>query len=207
MTNTPDMSLQAVERLREDLTRIRSSMALLQQNSEGCAACHYGNDGALHGMPRWLLDTRADLDRLTTLLATPSTVTEGTVPDDEPVAYLHTMHMEGGQTYDRLTAWNGVDEDEPMRTAFGFPGYDYSQEYSVTTTPLYASPKPTTVESSGMVERLRPNLGYETDEPSVGEMVLDYYRRHFPIGEAFNLRDRYFASLSASSPSSEQGRG
>lgn len=57
----------------------------------------------------------------------------------EPVAYLHTLHMEGGQTYDRLTMWNGVDPYEPRRTAFGFPDRDYSPEYHVTTTPLYAA--------------------------------------------------------------------
>lgn len=57
--------------------------------------------------------------------------------DPQPIAYLHTLHMEGGQTYERLLDWDGVDEDEPRRTAFGFPGRDYSEEYPVTTTPLY----------------------------------------------------------------------
>lgn len=77
MTNTPSQALVDVERLREALTSIRSSMALLQLNSEGCAATHYGNDGALYGTPGWLLDTRADLDRLTALLSTPSLQTGG----------------------------------------------------------------------------------------------------------------------------------
>ncbi len=48
---------------------------------------------------------------------------------------------------------------------------------------------------AGLVERLRPNIGAETDEPSLGEMVLNYYRAHYEIGQAFNRRDRYFAAL------------
>lgn len=58
----------------------------------------------------------------------------------EPVAYLHTLHMEGGQTYERLTMHNGLDPDDARVTAFGIPGRDYSEEYSVSTTPLYALP-------------------------------------------------------------------
>ncbi len=45
----------------DELRRIRTSMALLQQNSEGCAA--------IHGMPGWLTDTKADLDAFTDILA------------------------------------------------------------------------------------------------------------------------------------------
>lgn len=52
----------------------------------------------------------------------------------EPVAYLHTLHMEGGQTMTRLS-----DQDA---TVFGLPGRDYSEEYTVTTTPLYALQSP-----------------------------------------------------------------
>lgn len=58
--------------------------------------------------------------------------------EKEPRAWLHTLHMEGGQTYERLLDWDGVDEHEPSRTGFGFPGRDYSEEYPVTVTPLYA---------------------------------------------------------------------
>lgn len=53
----------------ERLARIRTSMALLQQNSEGCAQNHYGDDAAVHGMPGWLIDTKADLDAFTDILA------------------------------------------------------------------------------------------------------------------------------------------
>jgi hypothetical protein len=58
-----------------------------------------------------------------------------------PVGWMHTMHMEQGQTYERLLDWDGVDDDEPERTAFGLPGRDYSEEYLVTSTPLYALPE------------------------------------------------------------------
>lgn len=61
---------------RDALTRIRTSMALLQQNAEGCATNHYGNDHELFGLPGWLADTRADLDRLTATLASPSQTEE-----------------------------------------------------------------------------------------------------------------------------------
>ena len=63
-------------------------------------------------------------------------------PAAEPVAWLHTLHMELGQTSVRLLEWDGVDPDEPQRTGFGFPGHDYSATYSVTVTPLYATPLP-----------------------------------------------------------------
>lgn len=53
----------------ERLARIRTSMALLQQNSEGCAQNHYGDDATVHGMPGWLIDTKADLDAFTDILA------------------------------------------------------------------------------------------------------------------------------------------
>lgn len=56
---------------------------------------------------------------------------------DEPVAWLHTLHMEGGQTMTRLLDHDGTDEDEPQRTGFGLPGRDYSEEYPVTAEPLY----------------------------------------------------------------------
>lgn len=50
---------------------------------------------------------------------------------EAPAAYRHTMHMEGGQSYFRLTN-NGDPEEE-----FGVRGEDYSPEYSVTVTPLF----------------------------------------------------------------------
>ena len=53
---------------RATLERIRRSMALLQQNSEGCAMNHYGGDHELFGLPGWLDDTKADLEILTDAL-------------------------------------------------------------------------------------------------------------------------------------------
>lgn len=62
--------------------------------------------------------------------------------DPNPVAWMHTLHMEGGQTYVRLSELDGTDPDEPKRTAFGIPGRDYSEEYPVTSQPLYTHPSP-----------------------------------------------------------------
>ncbi|WP_333998243.1 hypothetical protein [Burkholderia orbicola] len=48
----------------------------------------------------------------------------------EPAGWLHVMHMEGGQTHTRLT--------EDAEDHFGVPGEDYSEEYVVTSEPLFA---------------------------------------------------------------------
>lgn len=53
----------------------------------------------------------------------------------EPVAYLHTLHMEFEQKSKRLCL---PDEEDP----FGQPGQDYSDCYPLTVEPLYASPVP-----------------------------------------------------------------
>lgn len=58
----------------------------------------------------------------------------------EPVAWLHTLHMELGQTAVSLTRNDGRDEHEPRRTAFGIPGRDYSEEFHVTSEPLFTRP-------------------------------------------------------------------
>lgn len=50
----------------------------------------------------------------------------------EPVAWLHTMSMELGQTQSRITAYR----DNP----FGVAGRDYDATYTVTAVPLYATP-------------------------------------------------------------------
>lgn len=55
--------------LTEELKRIRISMALLQQNAEGCAINHYKQDFDQQGMPGWLRDTQKDLEALTTILS------------------------------------------------------------------------------------------------------------------------------------------
>jgi hypothetical protein len=48
----------------------------------------------------------------------------------KPAGWLHVMHMEGGQTHTRLT--------EDAEDHFGVPGEDYSEEYMVTSAPLFA---------------------------------------------------------------------
>jgi hypothetical protein len=74
---------------------------------------------------------------------------------DEPVAWLHTLHMEGGQTYTRLLDHNGRDEDEPECTAFGLPGRDYSGEYTVTSEPLFLRQQPIGVVEDGVEQAFR----------------------------------------------------
>lgn len=49
----------------------------------------------------------------------------------QPIAYLHTLHIEGGQTYRKLS-FDGND-----CAAFGERGEDYSPEYHVTVEPLF----------------------------------------------------------------------
>ena len=53
----------------------------------------------------------------------------------EPVAFLHIMHQEGGQTMERLSFG---EDDLP----FGVPGEDHDLEYEVTVHPLYLRPSP-----------------------------------------------------------------
>lgn len=52
--------------------------------------------------------------------------------EPKPVAWLQTMHMEGGQKSKRLSF--------TKTNAFGRPGKDYSAEYRVTIEPLYLAP-------------------------------------------------------------------
>lgn len=52
-----------VARLHEALADLRKTAALLQQNALGCATNHYGQDFQLHGMPGWLVDTAASIER------------------------------------------------------------------------------------------------------------------------------------------------
>jgi capsid protein len=58
-----------VAELVEALERLRRSAALLQQNSEGCAQNHYGEDFNLFGMPGFLVDTAADIAAASAILA------------------------------------------------------------------------------------------------------------------------------------------
>jgi hypothetical protein len=66
-----------------------------------------------------------------------------------PVAWLHTRHMELDQTQTEVT--------ECAKHPFGRPGRDFSEEYRVTSEPLYPvatlstkpSPSPATPEKQG----------------------------------------------------------
>lgn len=53
---------------------------------------------------------------------------------DVPVAYLHVLHMELGQTHREVT----FDRRHP----FGTRGRHYSRSFKITTTPLYAREEP-----------------------------------------------------------------
>ena len=93
----------------------------------------YALSGAFTEMAR-------EIERLRALATTPSPNASSVSGVANPVAYRHTMHMEGGQTQVRVNEWDGIDPDYPRRTGFGIPGRDYSEEYAVTIEPLYLHP-------------------------------------------------------------------
>lgn len=77
--------------------------------------------------------------------------------DRVPVAWKHTLHMEHGQTSNRLT----YSPEHP----FGEPGRTYSAEYTISSTPLYADPVPPSDAGDGLRER--------TADPQIdGALVL-----------------------------------
>lgn len=92
--------------------------------------------------------------------------------DATPVAWLHTLHMECGQVTTRLTDWDCVDPDEPTWGAFGRPGRDYSEEYRVTTQPLY--PHPPSTDVAALVEAAKEtNAALERDgDPAFAHLIL-----------------------------------
>jgi len=55
--STPPRPIDMGE-IERALEVLRKETALLLQNAEGCAANHYGNDPAIHGMPQWIADCR-----------------------------------------------------------------------------------------------------------------------------------------------------
>lgn len=57
-----------IKELEEALGKLGFTAALLQHNSESCAELHYGQDISTNGLPGWLLDTKADIDRARTVL-------------------------------------------------------------------------------------------------------------------------------------------
>lgn len=62
----------------------------------------------------------------------------------KPRAWLHTLHMELGQTQELLLSWGPGDlPSNPDLNGFGIPGVSYDPSYTVTMTPLYAAAPPT----------------------------------------------------------------
>lgn len=55
--------------LLEALKELRLTAQLLQQNSEGCAVKHHGINIELDGLPGWLKDTKASIDRALAAIA------------------------------------------------------------------------------------------------------------------------------------------
>lgn len=74
----------AVGVTREEMKKLLISAKLLQQNSEGCAANHYGNDCRDFGMPGWLADTKKDIEAAEAAL---SPVPDATVSAEDDAAF------------------------------------------------------------------------------------------------------------------------
>lgn len=55
--------------MREALTGLVKTANILQQNAEGCAVNHHGLDFEQQGLPGWLRDTKAEIDRAYSALA------------------------------------------------------------------------------------------------------------------------------------------
>lgn len=49
---------------RDVLEKARISANMLLQNAIGCASNHYGDDHQIHGLPAWIRDCHADIDKL-----------------------------------------------------------------------------------------------------------------------------------------------
>ena len=54
---------KAIEALESALVKMRREAVLLLNNSEGCAANHYGSDCQHLGMPQWLIDSRRNIEQ------------------------------------------------------------------------------------------------------------------------------------------------
>lgn len=60
---------KAIDALLELLGELRKTAALLQQNAEGCVANHYAQDFEVQGMPGWLADTAAVIQKTAAALS------------------------------------------------------------------------------------------------------------------------------------------
>ena len=91
----------------------------------------------------------------------------------EPVAWMHTLHMDGGETAVRLAR---AKVDQP----WGKPGMDFDASFVVTVTPLYTSPHlPHRGEDSAEVieegaKILAKWIGYAWDGLGERDISADY---------------------------------
>lgn len=114
--------------------------ALVERAAEAVMIADFGGEDGI--LPNWVIpwaeqddaeygDYRQKCRRIArailALLPAASGYARGV--EDAPVAWLHTLHMEGGRTSIRATP----NDSNP----FGIPGRDYSEEYAVTSEPLF----------------------------------------------------------------------
>ena len=134
----------------------------------------------------------------------------------EVEAYLHTMHMEIGQTRQFCSKWKG----DP----FGIAGEDYSSTYAVTSDPLCRLSDAQTIIDGlrGEVERLQraekndaiaykaalerqDELRTERDQQAqrIGELegLLRHAQKQVPTGSGLHMRiDAALAAVCAAAP-------
>lgn len=85
----------------------------------------------------------------------------------EPVAWMHTLHMENGET----TVSVDLEEEHP----YGEPGYDYHPSFSVTSQRLYTSPQPQPRAATEQMkaEALRLLKGHDERDDKVQQIIED----------------------------------
>lgn len=138
---------------------------------------------------------------------TPSTVTEGTVPDD------------GWVMVPRVLTDEMAKAGAKGRQNSAISSFRDGWKFALAAAP--ASPKPTIVEASGMVEghakvhRLIAFMAEQTEREAVVDWLRKVgdskphgtdWRAYYEAAEAIET-EQHRKALSASSPSSEQGRG
>ncbi len=90
----------------------------------------------------------------------------------EPVAWMHTLHMDGNETAVRLAR---AEIDRP----WGKAGIDYDPSFSVTITPLYPTPPDASAIRGARLPKLSdelyefyPSMSAQTHEQAVKEYAL-----------------------------------
>lgn len=91
---------------------------------------YYNKEADPRTVARFTDDMRARLDRLDEWAGR----TTSPCPKVDPVAWMHTLNMEGGQS--------DIKVNRMPTHPFGRAGVDFDPSYTVTTIPLYAPPKP-----------------------------------------------------------------